>query len=217
MDDQAGIIEASFEAGNITAATAFDELKKLYGDNGIDLTSLSVDIAGVIYTGVAAWTAPIMGLMDDLMAKVAAAKAALGATSAPDTGSSNLFGTQDPGIAAWLGTAATAAAASIPDALSRYLSGGSTSRAFTAFAAGGRGAGRFVGRDSVPALLAPGETVLDRKLTRALEQMVTAGGGGGPSHVVTILKINDREFARATAPALSAEQARAMGYTLQRG
>lgn len=86
-----------------------------------------------------------------------------------------------------------------------------------AMAGGGKVSGRFIGRDSVPALLSPGETVIDRKLTRALEQMVDAGGGGGPSHVVTILKINGREFARATAPAMTAEQARAQGYTIQRG
>lgn len=103
MDDQADIIKGAFEAGQITAATAFDELKKLYGDNGIDLASLSVDIAGTIYNGVAAWTAPIMQLMDDLMAKIAATQQALGLPVTAVVTSSPMLGAA-PGMGARGGT-----------------------------------------------------------------------------------------------------------------
>jgi hypothetical protein len=86
-----------------------------------------------------------------------------------------------------------------------------------AAAAGGKIPGQYVGRnDTIMARVTPGETVLDRKLTAALEDMV-ANGGGGPSHVVTIVKVNDRVIAQAIGPAMTAEQARQIGYTIQRG
>lgn len=49
-----------------------------------------------------------------------------------------------------------------------------------AFARGGRVPGLFVGReDTVLARVSPGETVIDRSLTAALERMVAGGGIGG--------------------------------------
>lgn len=58
--------------------------------------------------------------------------------------------------------------------------------------------------------------MIDRALTDKLDAFL-AGGGAGPSTVVAIFTINDREFARVPAPAMSAEQARLVGYTIQRG
>jgi hypothetical protein len=84
------------------------------------------------------------------------------------------------------------------------------------FASGGRVPGRYYGRDdTVMARLTPGETVIDRDLTRALEQAVANGGlGGGPT--VAIFEIDGKEFARAVADPMTDQQARRMGYASQR-
>jgi hypothetical protein len=207
MDDQAGIIEASFEAGTITAATAFDELKKLYGDNGIDLANLSIDIAGVIYTGVAAWTDPIMKLMTDLQAAIAATQAALGL---PVTSAAAATTSVAGSVVAGGALSSTVVAAVISGVLRTAPAGHEIG-----FATGGTVPGRFVGRqDTVMARLTPGEVVLPRALVAAIENG-SLGGGSGPT--VAIFKIDGREFARATAQPMTAEQARQIGYTIQRG
>ncbi len=85
------------------------------------------------------------------------------------------------------------------------------------FADGGKVPGRYVGmRDMIPARLTPGETVIDRRLTEALEDVFVRGrGGSGPIEVV--LKVNDREIARAIAPAMQSELDRSLGYRSSRG
>jgi hypothetical protein len=86
------------------------------------------------------------------------------------------------------------------------------------FAAGGRVPGQFIGRqDTVLARLTPGETVLSRGLTSALEQMVLGAGGGGTRPIVVSIQIDGREIAQATAQPMSDEQARQIGYTIPRG
>lgn len=94
----------------------------------------------------------------------------------------------------------------------RYIRGGAVP-----FAAGGRVPGLYVGRnDTILSRLTPGETVIDRQLTAALEDMVANGGpSGGP--MVAVFKINDREFARAMAQPLQDEQDRIISYKIQRG
>ncbi len=55
------------------------------------------------------------------------------------------------------------------------------------FARGGKVPGMYIGRDSVPALLTPGETVIDRDLTRRLEAIAAGGlGGSAPTVNVTV-------------------------------
>lgn len=82
------------------------------------------------------------------------------------------------------------------------------------FAGGGRVPGRYVGRDdTVMARLTPGETVLDRSLTQALERMVAGGNPSGP--VEARFYLDGQEFARATAQPMSDEQARIIGYSHQ--
>jgi len=77
--------------------------------------------------------------------------------------------------------------------------------------------GQYVGRDdTVLARVTPGEDVLTRSVSRQLEDFLAGGGtSGGPG--VTIVTLNGREIARQTATPMSAEQARQIGYTIQRG
>lgn len=76
-----------------------------------------------------------------------------------------------------------------PDLGSRPGSGNNSPshlRAIGGFAAGGKIPGRYIGReDTVFARVTPGETVIDRRLTKALEQMVMGGRGGAQPIVVT--------------------------------
>jgi len=84
------------------------------------------------------------------------------------------------------------------------------------FAKGGKVPGQYIGlQDTVIARLTPGEVVLPRALVAALEN--GSLGGGGPSHVVTVVTLNDRVIAQSVGPAMTAEQARQIGYTIQRG
>jgi hypothetical protein len=85
------------------------------------------------------------------------------------------------------------------------------------FAKGGKVPGRYIGRDdTIMARVTPGETVIDRKLTAALEEMVASGSiGGGPT--LAVFHLNGRQIATATAAPMSAEQARQIGYPIQRG
>jgi hypothetical protein len=85
------------------------------------------------------------------------------------------------------------------------------------FAAGGRVPGVYVGRqDTIMARVTPGERVLDRRVNEMLEDLAMGGArGGGPT--VAIFSLDGHEFARAVADPITAEQARQIGYTIQRG
>jgi len=82
------------------------------------------------------------------------------------------------------------------------------------FAHGGRVPGRYVGRaDTVAAMLTPGETVIDRSLTQALERALAGGGLGGP--VYAVFNVDGQRFAQAVAQPMSDEQARIISYSHQ--
>lgn len=83
-----------------------------------------------------------------------------------------------------------------------------------AFAQGGQIGGRFIGRDSVPILAEPGEDVIDRSLNQQLRDFLNGRGG---AQLVSIVAIDGREFARQTSQPMTSEQARQIGYTIQRG
>jgi hypothetical protein len=86
-----------------------------------------------------------------------------------------------------------------------------------AFASGGKVPGRFVGRqDTVLARLTPGEYVIPRELTAALEQVLLGNRSPASIPVHATFRINDRVIAEATAHATHAEQARVIGYKSQR-
>jgi tape measure domain-containing protein len=84
------------------------------------------------------------------------------------------------------------------------------------FARGGRVPGIFVGReDTVLARVSPGETVIDRSLTDALEQMVLGGGMGGPTFNfdgATFIGAPKREAAAAWASDMQDALDRLIGY-----
>ncbi len=93
-----------------------------------------------------------------------------------------------------------------------------------AFAGGGRVPGVFVGReDTVMGRLTPGETVIDRSLTRELERFLSGGGSGAPTVVVnnhfhkSVLGMDVRRFAKQTARATQAEIGRLPSYQHRRG
>lgn len=88
---------------------------------------------------------------------------------------------------------------------------------FHAFAGGGRVPGRYVGvADTVQARLTPGETVIDRRLTKALES-VFLGGSGGRLTVRGDVYIDGEKAGRLLEPRITTAQGRYVGYAVGRG
>lgn len=86
-----------------------------------------------------------------------------------------------------------------------YLAGGGTLRV----------PGTYVGRDSIPALLSPGETVIDRRLTAMLEQ----GGAGGNVfhlHSPTFLGATERQVGAALERMVTPAAKRVVSYPAPR-
>lgn len=85
-----------------------------------------------------------------------------------------------------------------------------------ALAAGGtvRVPGRYIGRDSVPALLSPGETVIDRRMTAALERIVTVGGGTTIN--ATVLGATERQVGAALERLVTPAAKRVVSYPAPR-
>ncbi len=85
------------------------------------------------------------------------------------------------------------------------------------FARGGKVPGVYIGRDSVPAMLMPGETVIDRSTTAALEQFL-ASGGGGLTIVVSgnTLLGDDAKIARELSRLIQPELNRLASYRADR-
>lgn len=85
------------------------------------------------------------------------------------------------------------------------------------FARGGKLPGRYIGReDTVMYRGTPGETVIDRSLTQALEQMVAGGGGGGPNITIkigSVIGTTPRDVWRSVAKEVDPELKRLIGYT----
>jgi hypothetical protein len=87
-----------------------------------------------------------------------------------------------------------------------------------AFASGGKVPGHYVGRDdTILARVTPGETVISRDLTNALEDVFLRGGGSDARPIVVSIQIDGREIANAVAQPMTDAQARQIGYTAQRG
>lgn len=86
-----------------------------------------------------------------------------------------------------------------------------------AMAGGGRVPGpTYVNSDSVPAFLTPGETVIDKGLTAALERVFLGGGGpmlGGVGDVY----MDSYKVGKTVARPVADAQRRQISYTLQRG
>jgi hypothetical protein len=134
----------------------------------------------------------------------------MAANGLSSAGVSNPSGAGAAGATPPPGVTGAAAAAAVSGRLSTQAFG---------FASGGKVPGVYVNReDTVMAKVTPGEVVIDRSLATDLRAALDSGSlGGTGGTVVAIFKINDREFARATAEAMSSEQARRIGYTIQRG
>jgi murein DD-endopeptidase MepM/ murein hydrolase activator NlpD len=82
-----------------------------------------------------------------------------------------------------------------------------------AFASGGKVPGRFVGReDTVLARLTPGETVIDRQLTQALERMAAGDGSGTVRAVAGDVYLDGYKVGRHIARPVTDRQARQVGY-----
>jgi hypothetical protein len=75
--------------------------------------------------------------------------------------------------------------------------------------------GRYVGRDTVPAFLTPGETVIDRRLTAALERLVLQSGGGGLGGVGDVY-LDSYKVGKTIASPVDDAQQRRISYKLQR-
>lgn len=185
LDDQVADIETAFEQGNIDAQTAFGQLTGLYQQNGVDIASMSLVIAGNIYDGVAAWTSPIMALMDDLLAKIQAVKDAQNGVGGGTGG-----GTNAPPPTSW---AQSQGILDIEAAAGKILSKGAVPQLASGAIVYARPGGTLVnvgegGRDEVVGPLSDIERHLDR-----------GRGNGGD----VVLVVDGREIARATANGLT--------------
>jgi hypothetical protein len=88
-------------------------------------------------------------------------------------------------------------------------------------AGGGKVPGLFVGRkDTVASRLTPGETVIDRRTTAALEDFL-ANGGGSPTVVIhfhkSVLGLDERRLAKQITPAITSELDRQIRSRSRRG
>ena len=88
------------------------------------------------------------------------------------------------------------------------------------FAHGGKIPGVYVGRDSVPILASPGETIIDRDLTAALERLAAQGGlAGGPTVILDrprFLGATETQVKRALADAVEPYLGQRPQITVQR-
>lgn len=75
----------------------------------------------------------------------------------------------------------------------------------------------YVNRDTVPILATPGETVIDKRLTSALEQLVFHGGGPVGGGMVGDVYMDSYKVGRTVARPVTDAQRRQIAYTLQRG
>jgi hypothetical protein len=119
-------------------------------------------------------------------------------------------GVTNPGAdgAAITSFAEASAAGTLPD-IYRALHG-------SGMATGGKVPGKYVGRDSIPTLLEPGETVLDRRLTAALERLVLQGGGSGLGGGVGDVYLDSYKVGKTIASPVDDAQQRRISYKLQR-
>jgi len=86
------------------------------------------------------------------------------------------------------------------------------------FQAGGKVGGAYIGReDTVLAQLTPGEYVIDRRLTRALEDVIVNGSRtGGDRPIVVEINLDGRRFARAVARPMDEQLDRRISYQVER-
>ncbi|RDI73313.1 tape measure domain-containing protein [Gaiella occulta] len=185
-------IKRGFADETLTAAEAQEQMLELLRSYDVDFAAAGALVGAAFADGFR----QSLGEAGIAAADVASAANNLRGARAGLPTSGNLFGTLDPAIATAIRTG---------------------SRGY-GFAQGGRVPGVYVGRDSVPALLSPGETVIDRSLTRALEQMVSSVGWGGVSIVVSgnTLLGDDMSIARELARRVEPELRRLISYRAER-
>lgn len=82
---------------------------------------------------------------------------------------------------------------------------------------GGRVPGVYVGReDTVLVAATPGETMIDRSLTTALEAAFLSGGGNRPVQVSVVLEIDGQRVSQALARPMTTELSRFISYRIER-
>lgn len=82
-----------------------------------------------------------------------------------------------------------------------------------AFARGGKVPGRYIGvDDTVMARLTPGETVISRQTTDALEQFLASAGSVSGRPLQVTLVMDHQKVGTIVTPAVTAAQARRIGY-----